>query len=447
MKKQSLNPLFGSVLKPLQQFFALEASSAIVLLGCAVFALLVANTDLEPSFRALLHAPIGLSVGSAQIHLTLEHIINDGLMTVFFFVVGMEIKRELVVGELSSVRNALLPGIAALGGMIVPAGIYFLLNHDSAGRSGWGIPMATDIAFSIGVLTLLRSRVPHALIVFLTALAIFDDIGGILVIAIFYGHGLSVQALVAAAAITGVLVVIGKLGVKNGLVYALGAIALWYAVLSAGVHPTIAGVIAGLTVPATTERTAMEVLRELYAHLEKLVADPNRLLDNAEILAIEEELEDLEPPLERFVHALHPFVAFGVMPLFALANSGVRVVDMGAGDMLGSVSAGVFFGLVIGKTVGVASATLLAVKMKVAEMPGGASVSKLIGVAAVSGIGFTVALFIGNLAFSGAPEMLGQAKIGILAGSFVAGVLGAALLRATSVTPVPHSKLQGAAHG
>ena len=423
--------IFGAVVRPLQAFLRLEAASGIVLLGCAVVALVWANVHPQ-SYRGTFDYPLSFGAGASITHFTLRHLINDGLMAIFFFVVGMEIKRELVIGELNSIGKATLPAVAALGGMVLPAGIFLAFNWGGPGRAGWGIPMATDIAFCIGILTLLKDRVPHALIVFVTALAIFDDIGGILVIAFFYGHGLSVPWLVGACVLTLVLLVMNRSSVINGLAYGFVGAGLWYALHHGGIHPTIAGVLLGLMIPARPPRASREVLRELAEHVSELDRKPpDAELEGAEILAIEEKLEDLQAPVQRFVHLLHPFVAFLIMPLFALANSGVSLGGAGLSTLAAPVALGTAAGLFIGKQVGILGLTLLAVKLRLAPMPGGASTMKLYGVSVVAGIGFTVALFIAALAYPDAPQLLDQAKVGILLGSFVAGIGGFALLRLT----------------
>jgi NhaA family Na+:H+ antiporter len=425
-------PLFDVVVRPFQAFFALEAASGIVLLASAVAALLWVNLGGAESYHALFGAPLAIGVAGAEVRFTVHALVNDGLMAIFFFLVGMEIKRELVVGELRTPRQAALPAIAALGGMIVPAGVYLAFNTGGPGEAGWGIPMATDIAFSIGVLTLLRGRVPYALVVFLTALAIFDDIGGILVIAIFYGHGLSLAWLAASAAITALLALMSRAYVRNGLLYAAAGAALWWTLHHAGIHATIAGVVLGLAIPARPRRSAREVLEGLGEHVGGLVDRPlDDELEAEALLGIEERIEDLEAPLTRFVHLLHPFVGFGIMPLFALANSGVDVRGAEASALLGPVALGAFSGLFFGKVVGIFLFTLAAVKLRLSPVPGGASLVKLFGVAIVAGIGFTVALFIATLAFPGDPALLDQAKLGILVGSLAAGLVGAAVLRST----------------
>jgi NhaA family Na+:H+ antiporter len=429
--------LFGAVVRPLQAFLHLEAASGILLLGCAVVALLWAN--LHPgSYRGTFDYPISLGAGASAAQFTLRHLINDGLMAIFFFVVGMEIKRELVIGELNSIGKASLPAVAAVGGMVLPAAIFLAFNWGGPGRSGWGIPMATDIAFCVGILTLLKSRVPHALIVFVTALAIFDDIGGILVIAFFYGHGLSIPWLIGAGALSLVLFVMNRAYVINGLAYGLVGAGLWYALHHGGIHATIAGVILGLMIPARPQRASREVLRELAEHVSELDRKPaDEELEGAEILAIEEKLEDIQAPVQRFVHLLHPFVAFLIMPVFALANSGVALGGAGLSSLAAPVALGTAAGLFIGKQVGIFGLTLLAVKLRMAPMPGGASRTKVFGVSVIAGIGFTVALFIAALAYPDAPHLLDQAKVGILLGSLAAGVVGFAILRLTPVLRIP----------
>jgi NhaA family Na+:H+ antiporter len=372
------------VLRPLQQFFRLEAASGIVLLAAAAAALLWANfaAGYEPAF-AMRVAGVTLREG-----------VNDVLMTLFFFLVGMEMKRELVLGELRTFGRAALPAVGALGGMIVPAAVYLALNRAPDARAGWGVPMATDIAFCIGVLTLLRSRVPQGLIVFLTALAIFDDIGGIVVIALFYGQGVHAGWLLGAVALAVLAFAAGRAQVSRGVVWAALGAALWFAMHHSGIHATLAGVAIGLAVPAHVPGGR-------------------------------------EAPLTRFVRLLHPYVAFAVMPLFALANSGVSLRSVGLSDIGSGITLGIGLGLFAGKQVGIFAFTLIAVALGLAPIPGHASRAKLLGVSVVGGIGFTVALFIAALAFRD-ERLLAQAKLGILGGSVVAGLVGSAILAATS---------------
>ncbi len=428
----AVRPVFTAVARPITAFFRLEAASGIALLAATGTALGWVNLGGAEGYRAFFDRSITLGIGEASARFTLHQLVNDGLMTLFFFVVGMEIKRELVLGELRSPARAALPAIAAAGGMAVPAALFLAFNRDGPGRMGWGIPMATDIAFCIGVLTLLKTRVSHGLIVFVTALAIFDDIGGILVIALFYGHGLSAWWLSAAAAGALALVVMSRARVGSGAAYGIAGALLWYAFHRAGVHATIAGVVVGLAVPARSRRPPREALEELEGHTDSLLRRPSdEGLDCEAITGIEERLQDLEAPVNRLVRLLHPAVAFFIIPLFALANSGVDLRGLGLSQLTGRVAAGTAVALVAGKLTGVFTFTAAAVKLGVAPMPGRASWAKLLGVSITAGIGFTVALFIAALAYPQHPELLDQAKVGILAGSLVAGIAGAVALRLT----------------
>ena len=424
--------LFEAMLRPLQAFFRLEAASGLVLLGCAVAALAWANLAHE-SYQVVFETPVTLGIGDLVARFSVLELVNDGFMTLFFFVVGMEIKRELVLGELRTFPQAVLPAIAALGGMIVPAGIFLAFNAGGPGAPGWGIPMATDIAFCIGVLTLLGSRVPHALIVFVTALAIFDDIGGILVIALFYGAGVHLEWLLAAAAVTATSAMMSRGYVRNGIAWTIAGALLWYTLHHSGIHATIAGVILGLTIPARPRRPLHDVIHELSSYTAALTRErDDEERDETAVQGIEERLEELEAPLTRFVHSLHPWVAFGVMPLFALANSGVHLSGLDPSQLTGRVAVGTTAALFFGKQAGVFAFTMLAVRAGVARLPGGVSPAKLFGVSVVAGIGFTVALFIAGLAYPGTAHLLDEAKIGILAGSLASGIVGALILRSTA---------------
>lgn len=441
-------PLFAAVVRPIQAFLHTEAAGGVVLLGCAVLALALANSPLSGGYRAILAAPLALRAGPLGISFTLAELVNDGLMTVFFFVVGMEIKRELAIGELRTLRQALLPLVGALGGMIVPAAVFLAFNGGTPAAAGWGVPMATDIAFCVGVLTLLRSRVPYALVVFVTALAIFDDLGGILVIALFYGRGLEPAWLALAGGATAVLVLMGRASTRSPVLYAGVGAVLWLALHHGGIHATVAGVITGLAIPARARRAPRSVLRDLAAHADRLLRTPeDEELDGAAVAELEERLEELEAPLTRLVGALHPWVAFGIMPVFALANAGVDLRALEPAQLAGPVAVGTALALFIGKQVGIFASTWLAVRAGLAPMPGGASAAKLLGVSAVAGIGFTVALFIAGLAFAGSPQLLDEAKVGILGGSLVAGLAGAAVLRMTSPAGVPSSDAEPAGAG
>ncbi len=422
---------FRGVLRPIQAFFRLEAASGLVLLGCAAAALLWANVAHE-SYRRVFDAPLGIRVGGLSIEVSFIELVNEGLMTVFFFVVGMEIKRELVLGELRRFGQAMLPAIAALGGMLAPAAIFLAFNAGGPGAPGWGIPMATDIAFCIGVLTLLRSRVPHGLVVFVTALAIFDDIGGILVIALFYGSGIHLPWLAAAGAVTACLAALSRSQVRSAVAWTAAGALLWVTLHHSGIHATISGVILGLAIPARARRPPHEVLVDLSAcadHFARTPGDEER--DSAAIEGIEERLEELGAPLARFVDRLHPWVAFGIMPLFALGNSGVYLGGLEPSRMVGPVALGTALALFLGKQAGIFVFTVAGVRLGRAHLPGGASLRKVHGASIVAGIGFTVALFIAALAFPETPALLEEAKLGILVGSLASGLVGVLVLRST----------------
>ncbi|MCP3162157.1 Na+/H+ antiporter NhaA [Myxococcus qinghaiensis] len=422
--------LFRVAIAPLQAFFRLQASSGILLALCAVVAMVWANSPWASSYVGLFGARLELGVAGARASFTFQELINDGLMTLFFFLVGMEVKRELSAGELRTLSRAMLPLIAALGGMVVPAALYVAINAGTPAMAGWAIPMATDIAFAIGCLTLVKARVGHGLIVFLTALAIFDDIGGILVIALFYGTGLHVEWLLGAAAVVGVLMVLNRFYVRNGIAWLLGGVALWYTMHHGGIHATLAGVVVGLCIPSRPTRPGRDVLEELATYIRDCTQNAeDESMRGAQLLYIEDRIEELEPPLNRFEHLWHGWVGYGIVPLFALANSGISLEGMGWKDLLAPLPLGIIAGLFVGKQVGIFLFTLAAVKLRVSTLPGGAGLGQLHGVSVVAGIGFTVALFVAGLAFAGQPALLNEAKLGILVGSLLSAVVGYVLLR------------------
>lgn len=424
-------PIFRAVVRPIERFLRTQAAGGLILLAAAVVALLWANLWGE-SYRATFEAKIAIGLGASAAEFTVRQLVNDGLMALFFFLVGMEIKRELVLGELRTASQAALPLVAAVGGMVVPAAIYLAFNTSEPGRGGWGIAMATDIAFAIGILGLLRARVPRSLVVFVTALAIVDDIGGILVIAFFYGTGVSGAWVAASGAVYAVVLLASRRGVRSGAAWTAMGAALWWTVHHAGVHATIAGVLVGLAIPVRARTSPREVIDALAHHLKGLVASgSDEELDGEALGGMERALEEREAPLGRFEGLLHPWVAYGVMPVFALANSGVEIGALPAERLVSGVAAGTAVALLAGKPIGILAFTALAVKLGLGRLPEGATWAKTLGVAAVAGIGFTVALFIAGLAFPRHPELLDEAKVGILAGSIAAGVLGALLLRAT----------------
>ncbi|WP_456316165.1 Na+/H+ antiporter NhaA [Roseomonas elaeocarpi] len=372
----------------LRQFLDGQSSAGLVLMGAAALALILANSPLRAGYEALLHAPLG--------PLSLGHWINDGLMAVFFLLVGLEIKRECLEGQLSTWPRRALPGIAAAGGMAVPALVFLFFNNGPAAH-GWAIPAATDIAFALGVLSLAGRRVPASLRVFLTALAIIDDLGAVVIIAFFYTANLSLPDLAGAAAVVAVLAGMNRLGVRRLLPYLLLGLVLWVLVLRSGIHATLAGVVLAFTIP----------LRATAGHPE----------------------EEHRGPLHRLEHALHLPVGFLVVPIFGLANAGVPFLGLPAETLVAPVTLGVGLGLLLGKVVGVSGFSLLAIRLGLADLPPHAGRLQMVGTALLCGIGFTMSLFITLLAFPDAPLLQVEAKLGILGGSFLSGLLGYALLR------------------
>ncbi|MBX6364659.1 MAG: Na+/H+ antiporter NhaA [Gemmatimonadetes bacterium] len=429
------------LLGPFQRFAATESAGGLVLLGATVAALLWANSPWADAYFGLWQSPI--TVGAPTLGLTesLRGWINDGLMVVFFFSVGLEIKREVLIGELASVRRAALPAAAALGGMLAPALIYTLVNRGGPGAPGWGIPMATDIAFALGMLALLAPRAPLGLKVFLAALAIADDLGAVLVIALFYTHELHLGALTLAGALFGVLLAANRLGVRKPMPYALLGIGLWLAMLESGVHATIAGVLLALTVPARTRIDPAEFLERGRAALDEFErageARGHDVPSNEEqqwaIQALEGACEEAQAPLQRIEHDLQGVVAFFIVPLFALANAGIslRAIDLAAFG--NPVTLGVVLGLTLGKPIGILLFSWLAVRLRLGALPGGVGWRELHGVGWLAGIGFTMSLFIAGLAL-GEGAGLDAAKLGILTASLLAASIGGVVLR-RSLTP------------
>ncbi|ACY49538.1 Na+/H+ antiporter NhaA [Rhodothermus marinus] len=414
--------------RPFQEFFHTEAASGTLLLLSAVIALVWANSPWGETYRALWETKWTIGPEGAALSKSLLHWINDGLMVLFFLLVGLEIKRELLVGELSSPRKAGLAIAGAIGGMIVPALLYLTLNAGGAGERGWGIPMATDIAFALGVLALLGRGLPVGLRVFLAALAIVDDLGAVLVIALFYTADLSVGALLAAAVVWGLLWACNLLGVRQLWVYGLLGVLLWLAVFKSGVHATVAGVLLALTIPARRKIDGTAFLREVQGLLDVFRKNPGtgRLLSEDQrdaVYSLEQACERVEAPLTRMEHRLHGLVAYGIMPLFALANAGVVLGGDSGLSLTHPVTLGVVLGLLLGKPIGVLLASWLAVRLRLAELPAGVTWGQLLGVGCLCGIGFTMALFIAGLAFP-TPLLLDQAKLGILGASLLAGLLG-----------------------
>ena len=428
-------------LKPLQQFLHVEAASGVVLLVCAVSALVLANSPWAEGFLGFWKTTFGLTIGDFQLENSLKHWINDGLMAIFFFVIGLEVKRELVLGELRDFRRASLPVAAAIGGMVVPAGIYFALQFGEPGQRGWGIPMATDIAFVVGCMAILGRRIPAALRVILLSIAIVDDIGAILVIAFGYTESLSLAWLTVGIIGIGVVVLLQRLGVRSMGVYTLVGITVWLGFHESGIHATIAGVVIGLLTPARAYlagsvggellHQAGELLQGKTARNEKIQSDtqptspqpqdPHSALRVGKYRRVAKEMIS---PLEYLIHLLHPWVAFVIMPLFALANAGVQFQ---AADMVSPAAIAVIVGLAIGKPLGIVLASWFMLTLRLANFPTGVRWPHLIGGGFLAGIGFTMALFIAGLAFTD-ETLLRSAKVGVLAGSLLAAIIGMTVL-------------------
>ena len=428
-----------AVVRPLQRLMEHEAAGGVVMLVAAVVAIAWANSPWSDSYVELWRTPLRLELGTVLDldHLTLQAWVNDALMTVFFLLVGVEIKRELVHGDLRDIRSVALPILAALGGMVVPTGIYLAFNAGGSGSDGWGIPMATDIAFAVGVVTLLGRSVPLAAKIFLLTLAIADDVGAIVVIAVFYTGELSVRWLAVALVGLGAIFAMRRADVQALAPYlAVGAV-IWLALLESGVHATLAGVALGLLTPAWPLRSPRRFpteARRLIDHIERAYYD--RILTNAEFEANEQLMAEVSrlsvqstSPLERLERALSPWVAFVIVPLFALANAGVELSGHAVGGLVSDpVTLGVAVGLVAGKTVGVFTTSVVAVRLGVGRLPAGATWAHMFGLAVCAGVGFTVALFVTSLSFTD-PALTDSAKVGILSGSLIAGALGFAILR------------------
>jgi len=418
------------------EFFHTETAGAVVLLAATVLALVLANSSFHASVEAFFHTDLGIRVGPWDFSMSLLHWIDDGLMALFFFVVGLGLKREFIVGEPAERRKDTLPILAALGGMLVPATIYLAFNAGGPGANGWGVPMATDIAFALGILALLGSRVPLGLRVFLTALAIADDIGAILVIAIFYTAEVSLAWLGVVAVLFVVLLLLARRGVDSGWPYAIVGVGLWAAMLASGVHATIAGVLVAFTIPATARLAPLAFTAHTRDALDEIesaaVPGEHTLVDGARAEActsIRRDALHAMAPLQRMETALHPWTTFVILPLFALGNAGVRLVGADVGGLLASpVSLGIVFGLVVGKPIGIFAMTWLAVRFRVADLPMGVNWLHVLGAGVLGGIGFTMSLFVANLAFAGG-DQTAAAKVAILVASVVAGCLGYALLR------------------
>ncbi|MFL0804967.1 MAG: Na+/H+ antiporter NhaA [Agarilytica sp.] len=423
---------FDQILTPFERFVKRQATAGLLLMFTALAALIFANSALGEHYRHMLHIPMGFTLGEWHIEKSVHHWINDGLMTLFFFVVGLELKREVLVGELANLRMAILPIVAAIGGMVMPALIYVAINPSGDALRGWGIPMATDIAFALGVIALLAGRVPKSLITFLVALAIVDDLGAIVIIALFYTEQLVWQALISAAVITSLMIMMNLIGVRRASPYFILGFVLWIALMKSGVHATLAGVISAFTIPSLPRYEPKSFslrMRELLDKLDNSYVPGESILKNQKmaqtVSALYTGVVGVKTPLQRLENTMHIPVAFLVLPLFSLFNAGVQI-DFG--NILGSLNQpvviGVSFGLMFGKLFGIVGFSWIALRIGLVTLPPLVTIHHILGAALLGSIGFTMSIFIAELAFSHQPLLIEQAKLGILTTSVVAGFAG-----------------------
>ena len=427
---------FQRVATPFEHFLHAQTTTGIVLMFMTVVALILANTPLTEAYAHFFHTKVDLIVGSWSLSHTIHHWINDGLMAIFFFMIGLEIKREILVGELSNLKVAILPILAAIGGMVLPALIYLGINNGGDGASGWGIPMATDIAFAISALVLLGNRVSPALVTFLVALAIVDDLGAVIVIAVFYTDQINMLPLGLAGVMFLIMVVFNRVGIHMILPYFIVGLFMWFFMLESGVHATIAGVIAAMAIPSKPKLAPTDFTNHTRNSLDEYdnypVATDHMMHEKqkALLLNIKDRIDAVGTPAARLEHDLHLPVALIIIPLFALANAGISIDFSSIGETIATpVSIGIISGLIIGKVLGIAGVAWLAVKLGVAKLPEGSSMSQVFGVAFLGGIGFTMSIFVADLAFLGNDTLIFQAKVGILAASLFAGLFGYIWLR------------------
>lgn len=424
------------IVRPAESFFKKEASSSVLLLLASFVAVAWANSTLAPFYHDLLHTRLTLELGEFQITKSLLHWINDGLMTYFIFIVGLEIKREILVGELSNPKSALLPVAAALGGMLVPGVIYFSLNRGTPTASGWGIPMATDIAFALGAIAVFGRKLPVGLRVFLSAFAIADDLGAVIIIAVFYTKEIVWSYLIICLFFVAGLAVANLLWIRWTLLYALLGLAIWVAVLGSGVHPTVAGFVVAMFIPAKGKYDTDIFVKKVKEIMDVFQCEEQScgysiLLDRGHLNAVhalEMACHQVETPLQRLEHSLHPWIAFVLLPLFALANAGLSLKGIDLASIVNQpLTLGITLGLFLGKPIGIALFSFLAVKTNVAVLPAKVRWSHIIGAGMLGGIGFTMSLFVSGLSFV-SPELLNYAKLGILLGSILSAVVGLAFL-------------------
>lgn len=431
----------GGIQRVFNWFIHSPMAGSFLLLACTIVALVWANSSWAYAYNNLLHTEAGVSWGAVDFKGSLQHWINDGLMVIFFFAIGLEIKREVVIGQLSDVRKAVLPVAAAIGGMVVPAALYALFNAGGDGASGWGIPMATDIAFALGILALFGSRVPIGLKVFLTALAIADDLGAVLVIALFYTAEINIFALILAGGLMAVLFALNVWRIRRLTPYLLVIVGIWLAVFASGVHATVAGILIAMMMPIKGKICAKRFFEIIESNLAKLKAsnlsEVSMIEDSEQMDAlwqIDRATEDMRPAGLSLEQILHPVQALIILPIFALANAGVPLGAGILGALANPISIGIIAGLFLGKQLGILAFCWLAIKTGKAALPEGVTWGHLWGAGCVAGVGFTMSLFVSGLAFSD-PSIIANAKVGILAASLLSGVVGFVILNKTLPRP------------
>lgn len=433
---------FNKIATPFEHFIHAQTTTGIILMSMTIVALILANTPLYDAYMHFFHTSIALQIGEFTLSHSIHHWINDALMAVFFFIIGLEIKREILVGELSNIKVAMLPILSAIGGMIFPALIYSAINSGGEGSNGWGIPMATDIAFAISALVLLRNRVSTSLVTFLVALAIVDDLGAVIVIALFYTNEIHLSWLMMAFVAFLVMVALNRFGIHAVLPYFVVGLFMWFFMLESGVHATIAGVIAALSIPSKPKYTPTSFTAHTKNLLDEYdnypVATDNTMHERQKAILqnIKDKIDAVGSPSARLEHSLHLPISLVIIPLFALANAGIAIDFSSINESITqNVSLGIIMGLIFGKAIGIAGVAYIAIKLKIASLPQNSTMNQILGVSFLGGIGFTMSIFVADLAFAGNDTLIFQAKIGILAASLTAGLLGFLWLRYVAKSP------------
>lgn len=427
---------FERIATPFEHFINTQTSSGLFLISATIFALIVANSPLVEYYNHIIDMKINFVVGPWHLSHSLNHWINDGLMAIFFFMVGLEIKREMLVGELSLFKNAILPIMAAVGGMVFPALIYTYFNYDQPSANGWGIPMATDIAFAISALVILGNRIPPALVTFLVALAIVDDLGAVLVIALFYTKQIIFLPLILSFVAFITLIVFNRIGIHMILPYFLVSMFMWFFMLESGVHATIAGVLAAFTIPSKPHFEPVKFTRKIRDLLDEYDSYPvatdytTHDKQKAILNTIKVRIHEVGTPAQRLEHALHLPVGLVVLPIFALANAGITIDFSSISSTISSdVSLGIITGLIFGKVLGIFGVSYLAIKSGIAELPNDTTIKHILGVSFLGGIGFTMSMFVGDLAFIENSILIFEAKIGVLIASLISALIGYFVLK------------------